>query len=124
MGAWCIAIQACIHNITKWISGNKVDPGGKLGYFSAENWRDHDEVRTGTKVHIKSTSDIMTVLNSLKKNLRKRIQDSAVEIVASQKPIYESTVVEASEPASNVVIEVLDDDSDSEDGGEHCSEDN
>ncbi|KAG6827698.1 hypothetical protein H0H87_003964 [Tephrocybe sp. NHM501043] len=118
-GAWCIAIQACIYNINKWISENKVDPEGKLRYFSAENWRDHNKVRMSTKVHIKSTSEIMTIMNSLKKNHPKCIQDSAVKIVASQKSIYESTLIELSEPASNVVIKVLDDDSDSEEGGKN-----
>ncbi|KAG6815178.1 hypothetical protein H0H87_004382 [Tephrocybe sp. NHM501043] len=122
-GTWCIAIQACIHNINKWILENKIDSGSKLRYFSAENWRDHNEVRMGTKVHIKSTSDIMTIMNSLKKNHTKCIQDSAVKIVASQKPIYESTLIEPSEPASNIVIKVLDDDSDSEEGGKN-GEDN
>ncbi|KAG6895248.1 hypothetical protein C0992_002367 [Termitomyces sp. T32_za158] len=108
-----LAEQGCYHNINKWTNGKKDELGGKHGYFSAGNYKDHYEVEKGKKVSITLTSDVMNIIESLTEKHWSRIEAEAMVQVKARRT---TAIVEIlPSPAGYVkkVINIVDQDSDS-----------
>ncbi|KAG6806738.1 hypothetical protein H0H92_005144 [Tricholoma furcatifolium] len=67
-GALVLAIQACRHIISQWLTGSRLKPAGQLANFAASNWADRKD-RDGPSniVETRLTSDVFEVVEQIKK---------------------------------------------------------
>ncbi|KAJ3506852.1 hypothetical protein NLJ89_g6637 [Agrocybe chaxingu] len=111
IGALVHSIQAAKRAISWWQTGDVVKPKKPLNEYSKANWGDHVETREGRQIHIKSTSDLTTIVSKVKDKQWEKILAVAR---ASGKRKKKAVVVvsDTQEPSQAALAELRDDDSD------------